>query len=133
MKTVVMMPSEAECEIVVKDQQGKEIKVGSIEITPTFYNPKSTPVVLFFETRGDDYVEVDEDEQEVDKQGPLLQRGVVTVSGTTGKLNVGDRTTSVRSKLEADMDEEESKQETTAKSADDDEPVVKRSRKKGVR
>jgi len=127
------MPSEAECEIVVKDQQGKEIKVGSIEITPTFYNPKSTPVVLFFETRGDDYVEVDEDEQEVDKQGPLLQRGVVTVSGTTGKLNVGDRTTSVRSKLEADMDEEESKQETTAKSADDDEPVVKRSRKKGVR
>ena len=140
MKTVILMPSEAECEIVARDQQGREVKLGSIEIVPTFWNPKATPGLLFFETRLDDYIEEGEDGTQTEQEGKLLQRGAITLSGTTGKLAVSDRTRAVlshyESQLETVVEEEqvESEPDVESDSEDgaDEEPIARR-KKKGVR
>jgi hypothetical protein len=84
----------------LQDEKGQPLRLSHWSWEPTFFNPTAKPIVQYL--------------QSSDKDDNAVQRAVLVVSGTTGKIDLQDRTRPVVARLDqkrkpaAEEDDEDS-------------------------
>ena len=108
MKAEMILPSPMEAEVILLDHNGKRIKLSAqpamLVIKPHFFRSDARPHLLFMESKG-----VDDE---------LAMRGVLTISGTTGRMAVEDRSKTVLSRYD------QAAKRRAAKPTSDDEEIL---------